>query len=77
MSSPADEILGLAPLDLSGLETRWLGRTVEIHHRLSSTNDRARVLARAGAARGLAVVARAQTAGRVTAMDDKPQKRIT
>ncbi|MBK8014521.1 MAG: biotin--[acetyl-CoA-carboxylase] ligase [Deltaproteobacteria bacterium] len=41
-----------------------IGRSVEHHATIDSTNDRARALARSGAPHGLAVVADAQTAGR-------------
>jgi BirA family biotin operon repressor/biotin-[acetyl-CoA-carboxylase] ligase len=44
--------------------TQAMARTVELHETLSSTNDRAELLAREGAPHGSCVVARAQTAGR-------------
>lgn len=46
------------------LETTTLARILEVHGSITSTNDRARKLARAGAAHGTTVVASAQTAGR-------------
>ena len=46
------------------LTTTTLGRTLELHDSLESTNDRAKVLVREGAPHGLLVAARAQTAGR-------------
>jgi len=46
------------------LTTRAIGREVEIHDVIDSTNARAAVLARAGAGHGLAVIAGSQTAGR-------------
>lgn len=49
---------------LGSLETRALGRVLELHETIGSTNDRAKALARRGAAHGLVVVAGSQTAGR-------------
>jgi BirA family biotin operon repressor/biotin-[acetyl-CoA-carboxylase] ligase len=46
------------------LETRAIGRVLEKHASIGSTNDRARELARRGAAHGLAVMADSQTRGR-------------
>jgi BirA family transcriptional regulator, biotin operon repressor / biotin---[acetyl-CoA-carboxylase] ligase len=46
------------------LSTRAMGRVVEIHETIESTNDRARILAREGAAHGTVVVAHTQTKGR-------------
>jgi BirA family biotin operon repressor/biotin-[acetyl-CoA-carboxylase] ligase len=46
------------------LRTRRLGRPVVVLDEVGSTNDRARELADAGAAEGLTVIARVQTAGR-------------
>ncbi|MCK6546537.1 biotin--[acetyl-CoA-carboxylase] ligase [Myxococcota bacterium] len=46
------------------LETTAIARVLELHGTIGSTNDRARKLARAGAAHGTTIVARAQTAGR-------------
>lgn len=46
------------------LHTRLLGRTLELHDAIDSTNDRAKALAREGAPHGLVVAARAQSAGR-------------
>ena len=46
------------------LATEAVGRVVEVHARLPSTNDRALALAKEGAATGLLVVAMGQTAGR-------------
>lgn len=60
-ASRGDELgLDLAP----HLRTRQIGRVVEVHRRIGSTNDRARALARSGAVHGLVVLAHAQTAGR-------------
>ena len=59
-----------APDLLSEAEIRrWLtakeiGRTIEIHDRLDSTNNRAKTLAAAGAEHGLTVIADSQTGGR-------------
>ena len=49
---------------LSGLLTRWLGRTLRILDECSSTNDVAKAMAENGAPHGLVVVAETQTAGR-------------
>ncbi len=46
------------------LETRWLGRPLEVHAVLPSTNERALECAAGGAARGLTVACELQTAGR-------------
>jgi BirA family transcriptional regulator, biotin operon repressor / biotin---[acetyl-CoA-carboxylase] ligase len=46
------------------LETERLGRIVEIHETIGSTNDRATQLAKEGAEAGVAVVALEQTRGR-------------
>lgn len=46
------------------LETRTIGRMIELHQSIGSTNDRARELARRGAAHGLAVLAESQSKGR-------------
>lgn len=46
------------------LRTRELGREMEIHDRLDSTNNRAKVLAASGAPNGLAVISDTQTGGR-------------
>ncbi len=46
------------------LETRWLGRSLELHARLASTNTEAMERAAAGAPHGAAVLADEQTAGR-------------
>ncbi len=46
------------------LRTRELGRELEIHDRLDSTNNRAKVLAASGAPNGLTVIADTQTGGR-------------
>lgn len=46
------------------LETRAIGRVLELHETIGSTNDRAKELARRGAAHGLVVLAGSQTAGR-------------
>ena len=55
----------LNELDLSPyLSTEVVGRMVEVHPSISSTNDRALALARSGAVSGLLVVALRQTAGR-------------
>lgn len=48
----------------SGLSTCALGSTIECHASLTSTQDRARELAAAGASHGTAIFAEAQTAGR-------------
>ncbi len=48
----------------AGLETRWLGRRIEYHDTVDSTNRIAFELGRAGAPAGTAVIAEAQTAGR-------------
>ncbi len=60
--------LAADPLDAhllqSLLTTRSLGRRLEVHRTLPSTNDRARELARAGATPGLVVIAEEQTRGR-------------
>ncbi len=56
--------------ELSGAEIRrWLtakeiGRELEIHERIDSTNNRAKALAAAGAPHGLAVIADFQSGGR-------------
>jgi BirA family biotin operon repressor/biotin-[acetyl-CoA-carboxylase] ligase len=53
------------PLDIERhLRTRALGRIVEVHATISSTNDRARAIAKEGSAPGIAVVAHTQTLGR-------------
>lgn len=49
---------------LPHLDTEKLGRIIEIHERLSSTNDRASRLAKDGAVHGVTVVALEQTEGR-------------
>jgi len=49
---------------LSGLQTRWLGRTLRVIEECSSTNDVAKAMAENGAPHGLVVVAETQTAGR-------------
>jgi BirA family biotin operon repressor/biotin-[acetyl-CoA-carboxylase] ligase len=46
------------------LRTRKMARIVEVHATIGSTNDRARLLAREGAAHGTVVVSHAQTKGR-------------
>lgn len=46
------------------LETERLARIVEVVHTIESTNDRAKALAREGAAHGVTVAAFEQTAGR-------------
>ena len=46
------------------LTTKVIGRELEIHEQLDSTNNRAKTLAAAGAPHGLAVVADAQSGGR-------------
>lgn len=46
------------------LNTRIVGRALEVHPVIDSTNDRAVALARGGAPEGLVVVAEEQTAGR-------------
>ena len=48
----------------SALTTRWLGRTLEYHSEIGSTNERLALLARTGAPAGTLVVADLQTAGR-------------
>ena len=48
----------------SALQTRWLGRTLEFHTEIGSTNERLALLARQGAPAGTLVVADLQTAGR-------------
>lgn len=47
-----------------GLATRWLGRALQVHDVVDSTNRIALDLARAGAPHGTAVLAEGQTAGR-------------
>ncbi|MDE0886321.1 MAG: biotin--[acetyl-CoA-carboxylase] ligase [Myxococcota bacterium] len=47
-----------------GLKTQWLGRRIEHFDETDSTNRVAADLAREGAARGTAVIAESQTAGR-------------
>lgn len=47
-----------------GLTTCWLGRRLEFHETIDSTNRRAQDWARAGAEHGSAVIAEAQSAGR-------------
>jgi BirA family biotin operon repressor/biotin-[acetyl-CoA-carboxylase] ligase len=47
-----------------GLATRVVGRPLEVHGAVASTNDLVREAARGGAPEGLAVLADAQTAGR-------------
>lgn len=59
MSTSSDAI-NLGP----HLTTRWLGRVIEVHDSLPSTNDRARMLAREGAAHGTVITADTQTQGR-------------
>ncbi len=62
MSSLPERLL---PTEIEGrLTTRWLGRTLYCHEEVSSTNDIARELARAGAAEGTVVIAESQTRGR-------------
>ncbi len=57
--------MGVIALDPTPqLRTRDLGRALELHDTIDSTNDRAKALAREGAPHGLVVAARAQTAGR-------------
>ena len=46
------------------LSTRMLGRQLEIHENLDSTNNRAKVLAAAGAPHGVTVIADSQSGGR-------------
>lgn len=46
------------------LQTNILGREIEYHQQIGSTNERARELARAGAPEGTLIVAEEQTAGR-------------
>ena len=46
------------------LRTRELGRAIEIHDRLDSTNNRAKMLAAGGAEQGTVVIADSQSAGR-------------
>ena len=46
------------------LKAKELGREMEIHERIDSTNNRAKALAAAGAPHGTAVIADAQTGGR-------------
>ena len=46
------------------LRTKELGREMEIHERLDSTNNRAKTLAAAGAPHGLTVIADSQSGGR-------------
>ena len=46
------------------LKTRELGRELEIHDRLDSTNNRAKMLAAAGAKHGTVIIADSQSGGR-------------
>ena len=46
------------------LSTKEIGRELEIHEQLDSTNNRAKTLAAAGAPHGLTVIADSQTGGR-------------
>jgi BirA family biotin operon repressor/biotin-[acetyl-CoA-carboxylase] ligase len=46
------------------LDTQRMARVIEVVHTIGSTNDRAKVLAREGAAHGVCVAAFEQTAGR-------------
>ena len=46
------------------LKTRELGRELEIHDRLDSTNNRAKALAAAGAKQGTVIIADSQSGGR-------------
>jgi len=46
------------------LDTRWMGRILEIHQTIDSTNTRAVALARMGSASGAVVLAEHQTEGR-------------
>jgi BirA family biotin operon repressor/biotin-[acetyl-CoA-carboxylase] ligase len=48
----------------SGLETRWLARTIHYYDEIDSTNREAGELARAGCPNGTTVIAEGQTAGR-------------
>jgi BirA family biotin operon repressor/biotin-[acetyl-CoA-carboxylase] ligase len=48
----------------AGLETRWLGRSIEYFEEIDSTNRVAAERAREGAAAGTCIVAECQTAGR-------------
>jgi BirA family biotin operon repressor/biotin-[acetyl-CoA-carboxylase] ligase len=57
------DLLSAAELQ-ARLDTRWMGRALEIHEEIGSTNTRAVTLARAGAAGGTAVLAEYQTEGR-------------
>jgi len=58
-----DEVMSSAALQ-SRLTTRFVGRHLELHQEIDSTNARAVVLARAGAPDGALVLAEHQTAGR-------------
>lgn len=53
-----------AAATLAALRTSWLGRCLEVHTQLPSTQDRVREAAFDGAPEGLVVVAEEQTAGR-------------
>ncbi len=57
------DLLSAAELQ-ARLDTRWMGRAVEIHEEIGSTNTRAVALALAGAAAGTVVLAEHQTEGR-------------
>jgi BirA family biotin operon repressor/biotin-[acetyl-CoA-carboxylase] ligase len=49
---------------LAALDTQRVGRHLEVHDRIDSTNDRAAALARQGAPEGTVVLADTQTAGK-------------
>ncbi len=53
-----------AAATLAALRTSWLGRCLEVHAQLPSTQNRVREAALEGAPEGLVVVAEEQTAGR-------------
>lgn len=59
----AKEIVSEAGV-LRYLTTRELGRSMEVHREIDSTNNRAKALAAQGAAHGTLVLARRQTGGR-------------
>lgn len=64
MCGSEDAAPGLDPGALGELDTRWLGRPLQLEAEVDSTNSMAGELAAAGAPHGAVVVALAQRAGR-------------
>lgn len=63
LGSTMEDVLTLATIQ-ARLTTRLIGRNLELHETIDSTNTRAVALARAGAPEGTLVLAEEQTAGR-------------